>query len=97
MQSFTDARGAPLSIGVLSPLTGVHIETIGYYERVNMLAAPPRTRRGRGAPHARRCTRLRACILAKSGRSSQISQGGGGAIGDGWAVLGQRLPGVSFA
>jgi MerR family mercuric resistance operon transcriptional regulator len=49
MQPFTDARGAPLSIGVLSPLTGVQIETIGYYERVYMLAALPRTRGGRRA------------------------------------------------
>jgi hypothetical protein len=31
MQAFTDKRGAPLSIGDLSRLTGVHIETIRYY------------------------------------------------------------------
>ena len=49
MQPFTDARAAPLSIGVLSPPAGVHIETVRYYERVNTLAAPPRTRGGRRA------------------------------------------------
>jgi MerR family mercuric resistance operon transcriptional regulator len=49
MQPFTDARAAPLSIGVLSPPAGVHIETVRYYERVNTLVAPPRTRGGRRA------------------------------------------------
>jgi MerR family mercuric resistance operon transcriptional regulator len=47
MPTFTDRRGAPLSIGALSRLTGVHIETIRYYERVKMLPAPPRTEAGR--------------------------------------------------
>jgi MerR family mercuric resistance operon transcriptional regulator len=56
MQPFTDKRGAPLSIGALSRLTGVHIETIRYYERVKMLPAPPRTEAGRrtyGQSHRR--------------------------------------------
>src|SRR3984957_4001556 len=47
MQAITDERGASLSIGALSQQTGVHIETIRYYERVKMLAAPPRTEGGR--------------------------------------------------
>jgi MerR family transcriptional regulator, mercuric resistance operon regulatory protein len=47
MQPVTDKRGASLSIGALSQQTGVHIETIRYYERVKMLAAPPRTGGGR--------------------------------------------------
>ncbi len=47
MQPFADTRGAPLSIGELSRLTGIHIETIRYYERVKMLPAPPRTEGGR--------------------------------------------------
>jgi MerR family mercuric resistance operon transcriptional regulator len=47
MPTFTDRRGGPLSIGALSRLTGVHIETIRYYERVKMLPAPPRTEAGR--------------------------------------------------
>ena len=62
MQPFTDAREAPLSIGVVSPLTGVHIETVGYYERVNMLAAPPRTpggRRAYGQSHRRALSFIR--------------------------------------
>src|SRR4029077_7704465 len=46
---FQDTRGASLSIGELSRLTGVHIETIRYYERVKMLPTPPRTERGRRA------------------------------------------------
>jgi MerR family transcriptional regulator, mercuric resistance operon regulatory protein len=51
-----DLRGAPLSIGALSRLTGVHIETIRYYERINILPAPPRTagrRRAYGRSHQR--------------------------------------------
>jgi MerR family mercuric resistance operon transcriptional regulator len=47
MQPVTDKREAPLSIGALSQRTGVHIETIRYYERVKMLGAPPRTAGGR--------------------------------------------------
>ncbi len=49
MRPFMDTRGAPHSIGELSRLTGVHIETIRYYERVKMLPAPPRTEGGRRA------------------------------------------------
>jgi MerR family mercuric resistance operon transcriptional regulator len=33
-------------IGKLAADTGVNIETIRYYERVGLLAAPPRTRGG---------------------------------------------------
>ena len=47
MPAITDERGASLSIGALSRQAGVHIETIRYYERVKMLAAPPRTGGGR--------------------------------------------------
>jgi MerR family mercuric resistance operon transcriptional regulator len=35
------------SIGSLSRLTGVNIETVRYYERIEMLPAPPRTEGGR--------------------------------------------------
>lgn len=38
---------AILAIGELSRRTGVHIETIRYYERIKMLPAPPRTASGR--------------------------------------------------
>jgi MerR family transcriptional regulator, mercuric resistance operon regulatory protein len=47
MPPFKDTRGASLSIGELSRLTGVHIETIRYYERVKMLSTPSRTEGGR--------------------------------------------------
>jgi MerR family transcriptional regulator, mercuric resistance operon regulatory protein len=56
MQPVTDARAPPLSIGELSRLTGVHVETIRYYERVRMSPSPPRTAGGRrtyGAKHRR--------------------------------------------
>jgi MerR family mercuric resistance operon transcriptional regulator len=49
MQPITNTRAPALSIGDLSRLTGVHIETIRYYERVKMLPAPPRTIGGRRA------------------------------------------------
>ena len=38
---------AAASIGELSRLTGVNIETIRYYERINMMPHPPRTASGR--------------------------------------------------
>ncbi len=56
MQPVTDTRAPALSIGELSRLTSVHIETIRYYERVKMLPAPPRTEGGRrvyGQSHRR--------------------------------------------
>jgi MerR family transcriptional regulator, mercuric resistance operon regulatory protein len=45
-----------ITIGELSKLTGVHIETIRYYERIKMLPKPPRTAGGRrsyGSTHLR--------------------------------------------
>ena len=36
-----------LTIGKLSGLTGVNVETIRYYERIEMLRPPPRTQGGR--------------------------------------------------
>jgi MerR family transcriptional regulator, mercuric resistance operon regulatory protein len=47
MQPITDKREGSLFIGALSQQTGVHIETIRYYERIKMLATPPRTAGGR--------------------------------------------------
>lgn len=40
-------RAENFSIGELSRRTGVHIETIRYYEKIGMLPAPPRTESGR--------------------------------------------------
>jgi MerR family mercuric resistance operon transcriptional regulator len=47
MQPITDARAEQFTIGDLSDLTAVNIETIRYYERIRMLPAPPRTAGGR--------------------------------------------------
>jgi MerR family transcriptional regulator, mercuric resistance operon regulatory protein len=47
MPAITVARAENLAIGTLSRLSGVNIETIRYYERVKMLAPPPRTAGGR--------------------------------------------------
>ena len=47
MPAITASRADNLPIGELSRRSGVNIETIRYYERVRMLAAPPRTAGGR--------------------------------------------------
>jgi len=47
MPAITASRADNLPIGELSKRSGVNIETIRYYERVRMLAAPPRTAGGR--------------------------------------------------
>lgn len=47
MRSVAPPNAAALPIGELSRRTGVHIETIRYYERIKMLPAPPRTASGR--------------------------------------------------
>ena len=41
------SRTDGITIGEVSRLTGVHIETICYYERIKMLPKPPRTVGGR--------------------------------------------------
>jgi hypothetical protein len=46
MGAITSSRDEKLPIGELSKRGGVNIETIRYYERVKMLAPPPRTDRG---------------------------------------------------
>ena len=43
MASITSARVEELTIGELSELTAVNIETIRYYERIKVLPAAPRT------------------------------------------------------
>lgn len=47
MGTITASRAEYLPIGALSRLSRVNIETIRYYERVKMLAPPPRTASGR--------------------------------------------------
>jgi len=48
-RSNTNPRAVSLSIGDLSRHTGVNIETIRYYERINMMPHPPRSTSGRRA------------------------------------------------
>jgi MerR family mercuric resistance operon transcriptional regulator len=47
MRVITVPRAADLSIGQLSQRSGVNIETIRYYERIELLPRPPRTASGR--------------------------------------------------
>lgn len=47
MRTITSSRAENLSIGELSKRSDVKIETIRYYERIEMLPAPPRTASGR--------------------------------------------------
>lgn len=47
MPAITASRADGLTIGKLSELTGVNIETIRYYEKVKVLPAPLRTENGR--------------------------------------------------
>jgi MerR family mercuric resistance operon transcriptional regulator len=47
MRPITASRAEELTIGKLSELTGVNIETIRYYERTKVLAAPLRVASGR--------------------------------------------------
>lgn len=56
MRSVTTSQNDGITIGELSKLTGVHIETIRYYERIKMMPKPPRTTGGRrsyGSAHLR--------------------------------------------
>ncbi|MBV8442723.1 MAG: helix-turn-helix domain-containing protein [Hyphomicrobiales bacterium] len=47
MRPVTPRTPPLLSIGELSRRTGVNVETIRYYERIKVVAAPPRTASGR--------------------------------------------------
>ena len=47
MAAITAARAGGLTIGKLSQLTGVNIETIRYYEKIRVLPVPSRTENGR--------------------------------------------------
>jgi MerR family transcriptional regulator, mercuric resistance operon regulatory protein len=53
MRAITKSRAEGFTIGTLSKSSGVNIETIRYYERVKMLAPPPRTASGRRVYDAR--------------------------------------------
>ena len=47
MRAITPSRADGLTIGTVSGLTGVNIETIRYYERIRILPAPRRSANGR--------------------------------------------------
>ena len=60
MGEITDLRG--LGIGMLARLTGVNIETIRYYEKVDLMLPPPRTpggHRSYGSEHVERLRFIR--------------------------------------
>lgn len=61
MTTITTARADGLTIGQLSKLTNVNIETIRYYEKIGMLPPPPRTEGGR-REYGRLQTRMLAFI-----------------------------------
>jgi len=46
MSAITNSGTGRLTIGRLSQASGVKVETIRYYERIELLSAPPRTRGG---------------------------------------------------
>lgn len=62
LQAITKTRSDGKTIGEISRRTGVNIETIRYYERIELLPAPPRTpggRRSYGADETRTLTFIR--------------------------------------
>ena len=59
MASITASRARTLTIGALSHLAGVNIETIRYYERINLMTKPPRTAGGHRSYHPQDVERLR--------------------------------------
>lgn len=62
MTEITLLRARHFPIGALSAQTGVHIETIRYYERIGIMPAPPRTegrQRVYDVDHLKRLTFIR--------------------------------------
>jgi MerR family mercuric resistance operon transcriptional regulator len=62
MRKITASRPVGLSIGEVSRLTDMNIETIRYYERIGIMPAPPRTEGGQriyGEDHLKRLTFVR--------------------------------------
>ncbi len=70
MRAITVSRAEALPIGELSKRSGVNIETIRYYERVKMLAPPPRTTGGRRVYHM---TDLRILVFIRRSRELGFS------------------------
>ena len=59
MNTITNSGAGRLTIGQLSTTSGVNIETIRYYERIQLLDAPPRTRGGHRSYNGADVRRLR--------------------------------------
>jgi MerR family mercuric resistance operon transcriptional regulator len=70
MDAITAARANGLTIGKLSELTGVNIETIRYYERIKMLPSPPRSQSGRRIYDS---THLRTLVFIRRSRELGFS------------------------
>lgn len=70
MPAITAPRAETLPIGALSKQSGVNIETIRYYERVEVLAPPPRTASGRRVYDR---TDLRTLVFIRRGRELGFS------------------------
>jgi MerR family transcriptional regulator, mercuric resistance operon regulatory protein len=70
MRVITPSRVENLPIGKLSKRSGVKIETIRYYERVKMLALPPRTASGRRVYDS---TALRRLVFIRRSRELGFS------------------------
>jgi len=70
MDAITASRADALTIGKLSALTGVNIETIRYYERIKMLPPPPRSGNGRRVYDA---THLRTLVFIRRSRELGFS------------------------
>jgi MerR family mercuric resistance operon transcriptional regulator len=70
MDAITAARAGALTIGKLSELTGVNIETIRYYERIKMLPSPPRSQSGRRIYDS---THLRTLVFIRRSRELGFS------------------------
>ena len=66
----TEIERTEITIGELSKRTGVHIETIRYYERIKMLPKPPRTNGGRRIYDA---AHVRSLIFIKRSRDLGFS------------------------
>ena len=64
MNAITDLRG--LGIGALASQTGVNIETIRYYEKVDLMQKPPRTRGGHRSYGPEHVDRLRFIRRARA-------------------------------
>jgi len=64
MRRITASRSAGMAIGQMSRHSGVNIETIRYYERIKVLAAPPRATNGRRVYSSNHLRRL--CFVRRA-------------------------------